>query len=115
MTAAIDDTTRYVIADEPDNVWLHAFCESRIECETRFVFDTRERRIVALQIRSDRKHPWVDAIPEETEKLEACLLWPYEPALQYPLEWGLLIGDEAPAWAANMTEHALEPEASFSM
>lgn len=88
---------RYVIADEPDQLWGHIFRKS--EETVRFVYDRETEGLAALQIAAGRG--WRDADRWEAEDVLDSLRNANPDALDRPEEWGLGSTDELPDWARS--------------
>lgn len=94
--------SRYLVADEPSSLWGHIF-DGRREVMTRFVFDQSDLKLLAAQIKWDANGGWSDANAVELADLEDSLVNANEDALDDPANYGLLVADDLPDWAAALS------------
>lgn len=104
---SIEEDLPYIHGD-----WTHLFSIARREDAVRFVFDTRDDRIVAMQVADGPVGgSYVNATSAQIADVEDSLKNANPGALEDPDDWGLTRAYEPPAWAieVGLVERESEP------
>lgn len=103
---SIEEDLPYIHGD-----WTHLFSIARREDAVRFVFDTRDNRIVAMQVADGPVGgSYVNATSAQIADVEDSLKNANPGALEDPDDWGLTRAYEPPAWAIEVGLVEREPE-----
>jgi len=85
---------RYIVGD-----WSHIFADDGPSTDVRIVFDTVERRLVAMQMHTHRGY--VDAGRAQLADVQDSLLTANAHVIESPVAEGFQIAAEMPDWAAS--------------